>query len=199
MIKIMKIIAQVIVIIALIIGVYFGVRWVKGVLKQRVTSDEIYRIKLETQVASVVRSELASLYPKVQKMIDSTGLKLKKVENVTNIYHEYKYDTIPVQLAADTGMKKINVSMAKDCFRADGVIDLTDTRISLQPDDVPNMKMYLTGVQLLDTTTSIYYFKRRQVKILFFSPRIGRKQYFVETSSSCHAKTKTESMNLIKR
>jgi hypothetical protein len=199
MIKTLKIIAQVIVIIALIIGIYFGVRWIKGIQKDRVTSDEIYRKTLEKQVASVVRSELNALYPQVHKMIDSFGIKVKKVENVTIISHEYKYDTIPVQLVADTGMKRINISMSKDCFKADGVIDLTNTRISLQPDDVPKMSMFLTGVQLLDTTTNIYYFKRKPVKLFFFRLYIGRKQYFTETTSTCHATTKTESINLIKR
>ena len=199
--KIFTTIAQVIAIIGLCVLIFFGFKMynkLKDLSTKTLELDKMYR-EHPVQVVSVVRSELKTLYPYMDSLIQAAGLNEKHVEKITNIYHEYKYDTIPAIIIPDSGRQILTVAMQKDCFKADGIIDFSNTGIKLTDDEISKLRFHLTGVTLTDTTTTVYYFSRKIKKIFFLPLRIGRKQYFSETFSKCNAKTQTESINLIKR
>lgn len=199
--RLLKAIAQTIAIIALVAAVIFIFIWVK---KMKLATDEalatikIYR-EQPVEVVSVVRSELRTLYPYVDSLIQAAGLNEKHIETITNIHHEYKWDTIPAIITPDSGRQVLTVEMEKACFRATGIIDFSATNVKLSDEDIDRLKFHLTGVSVTDTTTTVYYYQRKIKKIFFIPLRIGRKQYFSETFSKCEATTKTESINLIKR
>lgn len=199
--KYAKKIIQAIASIGLIIALVYGILWIRKM--QEATAESLRTARLLRQqpveTVSVVRSELKALYPYIDSVLQAAGLNEKHVEKVTNIYHEYKWDTVPALIISDSGRQVLSLSMNKDCFKATGIIDFSETSIKLTDDDIQKMKFHLTGVELTDTTTTIYYYSRRIKKLFFIPLRIGKKQYFSETYSSCNANTQTESINLIKR
>lgn len=201
MIQKIKNILSIVFSIASILLVVLGYFWLS---KMRYAADEALstaRLLREkpTEVVSVVRGELKALYPYLDSVIRAAGLNEKHVEKITNIYHEYKWDTVPAIIVPDSGKQILNVAMTRDCFKAAGIIDFSDTKVKFDEDEISKIKFHLTGITLTDTTTTVYYYSRRIKKLFFIPLRIGRKQYFSETYSKCNAKTQTESINLIKR
>jgi hypothetical protein len=192
---------QIIALIGLIIVIIFAILWIRKMqesAKEAIRTAQLLR-KQPVETVSVVRSELKALYPYIDSVMKAAGLNEKHVEKVTNIYHEYKFDTVPAVIIPDSGRQVLNLSMKKDCFQAAGIIDFSGTDIKFSDEDLQRMKFHLTNIELTDTTTTIYYYSRRIKKLFFIPLRIGRKQYFSETYSSCNARTQTESINLIKR
>lgn len=201
MIQKIKNILSIVFSIAAILLVVLGYFWLS---KMRYAADEALstaRLLREkpTEVVSVVRGELKALYPYLDSVIRAAGLNEKHVEKITSIYHEYKWDTVPAIIVPDSGKQILNVAMTRDCFKAAGIIDFSDTKVKFDEDEISKIKFHLTGITLTDTTTTVYYYSRRIKKLFFIPLRIGRKQYFSETYSKCNAKTQTESINLIKR
>jgi hypothetical protein len=195
--KITSIVASILLVVGIVYGIFYIIK-LKNAADEALKTAKFYRER-PVEVVSVVRDELKVLYPYLDSLIEAAGLNKKHVETITNIYHEYKWDTVPAIVVADSGMQLLNVKMSKDCFDATGIIDFSKTDVKLKDTDVENVKFYLTGVTVTDTTTTVYYYSRKIKKIFFLSLRIGRKQYFSETFSKCNAKTQTESINLIKR
>jgi hypothetical protein len=151
------------------------------------------------ETTSVVREELKTIYPKFDSLINEKGLKIKKVENITNVTHEYVVDTVSSVIIGMSGEEKIDFKLEKDCFQANGTIDMINTSIAIPKDEINKINIYLTDVKLNDTLTTFYFWEREMKKIMFIRLRIGRKHYYAKTISACKGDTKTESINLIKK
>jgi hypothetical protein len=159
---------------------------------------QLYRITAN-EITSVVRGELGVLYPHVDSIMKASGIKVKNVKEVTNIYHKTIYDTISSVFVADSsGFEELNYDFKEKCFNATALLDFKETTLRPTFEDATNMKVSLTNVVLTDTTTTLYFVERESKKILFFNLRIGKKHYFAETHSSCDGEVKTETIKLIK-
>jgi hypothetical protein len=201
--KKIQIVLMVLTLLVLGLAIYGGYKLYKKANSTLAAANQAtfsLRQQVVAEVTTVVRGELGVLYPHVDSVIKASGLKVKKINEVTNIYHKTIYDTIGSIFIPDSaGLDKLNFSFAKDCFMADGLIDFAESSMQPSVEDADKIKLYLTDVQMTDTTTTLYYYERETKKIWFLRLRIGRKHYFSESYSSCEGQTKTETIKLIKR
>lgn len=160
------------------------------------------QITTSAQVQRLFKSEFSRFYPKLDSIADEMGIKTRKIESVTNIYHKTVYDTVKVDVFEEvpgTSNRVLTFDAEKQCFKAEGLLDLTQTSLYPTDEDVLGMDFMLTNIEQTDTTTVIYYWSREKKKILFFNLPIGKKRYFTQSESACSESVVTESIDIVKK
>ena len=141
----------------------------------------------------IFKSEVDSLKKQIK------GLKAKNVTSVTkNTYHYEKQDSSVVSLIKDfedfrmlymqdKKMPTLPLAYSDSCLSFSGNIDLNDGSFMLLSSS-------------FDTkTTTVDYWMRNRVNLLFFKPKWGKKETYRETMDRCMGTVDTEQTNIIKR
>lgn len=153
-------------------------------------------------VERVIKKEFSKMFPELEKIARQSGIKVRNIETIHNVYYRTVWDTIPVEVELVTDPlddQKLNFVERKNCIDVEGYIDFTQSPIILNPKNKEGIDLIFTRVEQNDTITTFYFWERKTKKIVFIKLRIGRKQFWAESHSTCKAELKTQAIQLTKK
>lgn len=149
--------------------------------------------------------ELELIKPKLDSAIKANKIRPKQVQKVITYETKIHWDTIKFNQhppVADETNRLITVAGIDNCFTAEGLIDLTKTKLFPTRDDVDNMMFTLFNTRVVDKGGIIYYSARdtskRYQRILPFWP-FAKKKFYSKGYSDCGAKVEIQEINIIKK
>jgi len=198
------------IIILLTIACYFVLDFGLKEKKERIRANNnlINEINAKNEAYTQINiktKEIALIKPKLDSVIKANKLRPKQVQKVITYETRIKWDTIrfiqrpPI---ADETNRLITVAGIDNCFTAEGIIDLTNTKLLPTDDDVSNMMFTLFNTKVVDNGGVIYYSARdttkRYQRILPFWP-FAKKKFYSKGYSECGSKVEIQEINIIKK
>lgn len=153
-------------------------------------------------VERVIKSEFKAMFPDLLKIAKESGIKVRNIETVHNVYHKTVWDTVPVKAALEVDPlddQQLMFLESMDCIDVEGYIDFEMSPIILTPENKEGIDLIFTKVEQNDTLTTFYFFERKLKKIFFIKLRIGKKRLWSETKSSCTAEIKSQTIRITKK
>lgn len=153
-------------------------------------------------VERVIKNEFEKMFPELEKIAKASGIKVKNIETVHNVYHKTVWDTVPVEVGLVSDPlddQKLQFIESRNCIDVEGYIDFTESLIDLTPENKDGIDLLFTRVEQNDTITTFYFWERKFKKIIFLKLKIGRKQFWSESYSACKAELKTQAIQLTKK
>lgn len=153
-------------------------------------------------VERVIKSEFKAMFPELEKIAKESGIKIKNIESIHNVYHKTVWDTIPVEAELQVDPlddQQLMFLESKNCIDVEGYIDFKMSPIVLTSENKEGIDLLFTRVEQNDTITTFFFWERKLKKIIFVKLKIGRKQFWSESHSACKAELKTEAIRITKR
>lgn len=153
-------------------------------------------------VERVIKKEFEKMFPELEKIAKQSGIKVKNIETIHNVYYKTIWDTIPVEVGLVTDPlddQKLQFIENRNCIDVEGYIDFTESLIDLTPENKDGIDLLFTRVEQNDTITVFYFWERKLKKIVFLKLRIGRKQFWSKSHSTCKAELKTQAIQMTKK
>ncbi len=163
-------------------------------MKQQETSKAL--------VERVIKKEFKAMFPELKKIAEQSGIKVKNIETIHNVTHRTVWDTVPVEVDLVTDPlddQKLSFLEKRNCIDVEGFIDFNESTIELTKENQPGIDLIFDRVESNDTLTTFFFWERKLKKFLFIKIRLGKKQYWAESFSSCKAELKTQAIQLTKK